>query len=145
MIPNKIFFATDDAALYGKISSFLGATVELGEAYPLDEREDAFIRNEWPSSRFCLFRLRLAGFSVQRFLSSQSGSGPEDFRCRGRSLATCFDEISLDWERGDQEFVFHRPPPFGTPPIKEECKSDYPHALQALWKALDRAEDLIQN
>jgi hypothetical protein len=29
--------------------------------------------------------------------------------------------------------------------IKEECKRDYPHALQALWKALDRAEDLIQN
>jgi hypothetical protein len=29
--------------------------------------------------------------------------------------------------------------------IKEECKSDYPHALQALWKALDRAEDLIQD
>ena len=28
---------------------------------------------------------------------------------------------------------------------KAECKSDYPHALQALWKALDRAEDLIQN
>jgi hypothetical protein len=29
--------------------------------------------------------------------------------------------------------------------IKEECKRDYPHALQALWKALDRAEDLIQS
>jgi hypothetical protein len=29
--------------------------------------------------------------------------------------------------------------------IKEECKRDYPHALQALWKALDRAENLIQN
>src|ERR1700681_3528175 len=29
--------------------------------------------------------------------------------------------------------------------IKEECKSDYPHALQALWKALDQAEDLIQS
>ena len=29
--------------------------------------------------------------------------------------------------------------------IKEECRSDYPHALQALWKALDRAEDLIQS
>ena len=29
--------------------------------------------------------------------------------------------------------------------IKEECKSDYPHALQALWRALDRAEDLIQS
>jgi hypothetical protein len=29
--------------------------------------------------------------------------------------------------------------------IKEECKSDYPHALQGLWKALDRAEDLIQS
>jgi hypothetical protein len=29
--------------------------------------------------------------------------------------------------------------------IKEECKSDYPHALQALWKALDRAEDLIED
>ncbi|HEY6840832.1 MAG TPA: hypothetical protein VI114_06405, partial [Chthoniobacterales bacterium] len=29
--------------------------------------------------------------------------------------------------------------------IKEECKADYPHALQALWKALDRAEDLIRD
>ena len=29
--------------------------------------------------------------------------------------------------------------------IKDGCKSDYPHALQALWKALDRAEDLIGN
>jgi hypothetical protein len=29
--------------------------------------------------------------------------------------------------------------------INEECKRDYPHALQALWKALDRAEDLIQS
>jgi hypothetical protein len=29
--------------------------------------------------------------------------------------------------------------------IREECKRDYPQALQALWKALDRAEDLIQN
>jgi hypothetical protein len=28
---------------------------------------------------------------------------------------------------------------------KEKCKRDYPHALQALWKALDPAEDLIQN
>jgi hypothetical protein len=29
--------------------------------------------------------------------------------------------------------------------IKEECKGDYPHALQALWKALDREEDLIKS
>jgi hypothetical protein len=29
--------------------------------------------------------------------------------------------------------------------IKPECKSDYPHALQALWKALDLAQDLIQD
>jgi hypothetical protein len=29
--------------------------------------------------------------------------------------------------------------------VKEECKGDYPHALQTLWKALDRAEDVIQN
>jgi hypothetical protein len=29
--------------------------------------------------------------------------------------------------------------------VRQERKSDYPHALQALWKALDRAEDLIQN
>jgi hypothetical protein len=29
--------------------------------------------------------------------------------------------------------------------VKEECKSDYPHALRAFWKALDRADDLIQN
>jgi hypothetical protein len=28
--------------------------------------------------------------------------------------------------------------------IKEECKSDYPRALQTLWKALDRAEDLVK-
>src|ERR1700676_3765775 len=29
--------------------------------------------------------------------------------------------------------------------VKPECKRDYPHALQALSKALDRAEDLIQS
>jgi hypothetical protein len=29
--------------------------------------------------------------------------------------------------------------------LKPECKSDYPHALQSLWKALDWAEDLIQD
>ncbi|HXC61374.1 MAG TPA: hypothetical protein VNV63_01750 [Nitrospiria bacterium] len=29
--------------------------------------------------------------------------------------------------------------------IKEECKGDYPHAHRALWKALHRAENLIQN
>ena len=29
--------------------------------------------------------------------------------------------------------------------IKEERKSDFPHALQALWKALDQAENLIQS
>jgi hypothetical protein len=29
--------------------------------------------------------------------------------------------------------------------VREENKSDYPHALQALWKALDRAENLIQS
>jgi hypothetical protein len=29
--------------------------------------------------------------------------------------------------------------------IRQEYKGDYPHALQALWKALDRAEDLIQS
>ena len=29
--------------------------------------------------------------------------------------------------------------------IKEERKSDYPHALQDLWKELDRAEALIQS
>ena len=28
--------------------------------------------------------------------------------------------------------------------VKPECKSDYPQALQALWKALDRAENLIR-
>jgi hypothetical protein len=28
---------------------------------------------------------------------------------------------------------------------KEECKRNSPHALQALWKALDRAEDLTEN
>jgi hypothetical protein len=33
---------------------------------------------------------------------------------------------------------------FRDAPVKPECKSDYPHALHALWKALDRAEDLIQ-
>jgi hypothetical protein len=28
--------------------------------------------------------------------------------------------------------------------MKEECNRDYPSALRALWKVLDRAEDLIQ-
>jgi hypothetical protein len=28
---------------------------------------------------------------------------------------------------------------------KQSRLRDYPHALQALWKALDRAEDLIQS
>ena len=29
--------------------------------------------------------------------------------------------------------------------LKEECKGDYPQALQSILKALDRAEDVIQN
>jgi hypothetical protein len=29
--------------------------------------------------------------------------------------------------------------------IKEECKSDYPHAVEALDRALDRVQELIQN
>jgi DNA-binding transcriptional regulator GbsR (MarR family) len=29
--------------------------------------------------------------------------------------------------------------------IKEKCKGDYPQALQAMLKALDRAEDLLQD
>jgi hypothetical protein len=29
--------------------------------------------------------------------------------------------------------------------IKEERKADYPHAMQAMVKLLDRAEDLIQS
>jgi hypothetical protein len=29
--------------------------------------------------------------------------------------------------------------------LKEECKGDYPQALQSMLKALDRAEDVIQN
>jgi hypothetical protein len=29
--------------------------------------------------------------------------------------------------------------------LKEDCQRDYPQALQAMLKALDRAEDLIQN
>ena len=32
--------------------------------------------------------------------------GPENLRCRGRSLGTCFDEISPDSERSHQKFVF---------------------------------------
>jgi hypothetical protein len=28
--------------------------------------------------------------------------------------------------------------------LKEECKADYPHALQAMMKAIDEAEDLIR-
>ena len=39
-----------------------------------------------------------------------SALGPEDLRCRGRSLGTCFDEIFPDSERGDKEFMFLRTP-----------------------------------
>ena len=34
-----------------------------------------------------------------------SATGPEDIRCRGRSLGTRFDEILPDSERGDQKSV----------------------------------------
>jgi hypothetical protein len=64
--------------------------------------------------------------------------GPKDLRRGGRNLGTGFGQILAPPERGDQKSVF-----FGT--SISGRKSDYPHALQALWKALDRAEDLIQN
>jgi hypothetical protein len=71
-----------------------------------------------------------------------SATGPEDLRCGGRSLGTCFDEILPHPERRDQSLCSSVRLRDAT--IKEECTRDYPHALQALWKALDRAEDLIQ-
>jgi hypothetical protein len=68
----------------------------------------------------------------------------EDFRCGRRDPGTCSDEILPDSERRIKSLCssVRR---FRDATIKEECKSDYPHALHALWKALDRAEDLIQN
>jgi hypothetical protein len=36
-------------------------------------------------------------------------------------------------------------PPLSGATVKEEFKRDYPHALQALQKVLDRAVDLIQD
>ncbi len=36
--------------------------------------------------------------------------GPENIRCRGRSLGTCCEEILPDSQRCDQEFVFVGPP-----------------------------------
>jgi hypothetical protein len=72
-------------------------------------------------------------------------TGPENLRCRGRNLGTWFDEILPDSKRSHQKFTFFGTRRFRDATIKAECKSDYPHALQALWKALDRAEDLIQS
>jgi hypothetical protein len=66
------------------------------------------------------------------------------FDAEGESLGTCFDEILAPPETGDQKPVLIGTP-FRDATIKEECKRDYPHVLQALWKALDRAEDLIKN
>ena len=60
------------------------------------------------------------------------------------NLGTRFDEIFPDSDDAIKSLCssVRR---FRDATIKEECKRDYPHALQALWKALDRAEDLIQN
>ena len=61
-------------------------------------------------------------------------TGPEDLRCRGRSLRTRLDKVFPDSERSDQKSVFVGAR-FRDATIKPDCKSDYPHALQALWKA----------
>ena len=48
--------------------------------------------------------------SLGSWQNRDSATGPEDIRCGGRNLGTCFDEISSDSERGDQKPVF-----IGTP------------------------------
>jgi hypothetical protein len=89
-----------------------------------------------------LHRLRLVLSELGK--RCHPSTSPEDVRCRGRSFGTRFDQILASPERGDQSLCssVRR---FRDATIKEECKSDYPHALQALWKDLDRAEDLIQS
>jgi hypothetical protein len=73
-----------------------------------------------------------------------STSGPEDFDAEGEALEHALTKTFRIRNEAIKSLCssVRR---FRDATIKEECKSDYPHALQALWKALDRAEDLIQN
>src|SRR5258708_894975 len=69
-----------------------------------------------------------------------SATGPEDLRCGGRSFGTCFDEILPDLERRDQKSVF-----FGPPLSGRHRQTRMQKRLSARRKALDRAEDMIQD
>jgi hypothetical protein len=94
-------------------------------------------------------RLR-AWKALQRLRSIFSELGTLRFRCRlrrhssgKRDPGACSDQMLPDSERGDEKLMLLSSALPGAT-IKEECKSDYPRALQALWKALDRAENLIR-
>src|ERR1700751_4255352 len=81
------------------------------------------------------------GASAEKPVEAFNSSGcSEDIR--GRSVGTRFEEIFR--LRNDAiKSLCSSVRRFRDATINEECKGDYPHALQALSKALDRAEDLI--
>jgi hypothetical protein len=67
---------------------------ELGTTYPLDEREDVTIRNEWPVIACLLFRLRVAGFFVPKILVSPSTTAPRnELFCPSRTGSSMAEEL----------------------------------------------------
>ena len=77
--------------------------------------------------------------------SCDSATGPKDSRCRGRNILERALTKSFRIRNEAIKSLCSSVRRFQDTSVKEECRSDYPHALQALWKALDRAEDLIED
>ena len=70
--------------------------------------------------------------------------GQKTFDAEGQALEHALTEILWRLEMKRSRASCSSVRRFRDATIKEECKSDYPHA-QALRRALDRAEDFIQN
>jgi hypothetical protein len=85
-----------------------------------------------------LQRLRMGSLGAGKRCDSSACS--EVIRCRGRSVGTRFEE-SFHLRNDAIKSLCSSVRRFRDATVKEECKGDYPHALQALWKALDRADE----
>jgi hypothetical protein len=84
-----------------------------------------------------------------RLLLSELGkvaipTGPEDFDAEGEALEHALTKSFLILNEA-MISLCSSVRRFRDATTKKECKSDYPHALYVLWKALDRAKDLIRD
>ena len=83
-----------------------------------------------------------------RLVLSEAGNiaipspGPEDIRCRGRSLGTCFDQIPAPPERSDQKSVLLSPPISGRH-RQTRMQKRLSARSSGVLESLDRAENLI--